>query len=94
MEMAPDTEDAEIRDWEGETELAPSWEIGDGKEKSHSKYPSLHQIKQQANSAAQDGVPSVFLKVVTESSALPTSQCCKQVFQGGTSTLELPLQRT
>ena len=37
---------------------------------------NIRVCKQQANSAARDGVPSVFLKAVTESSALPTSECC------------------
>ena len=65
-----------MRDREGGTELAGSWEIGDGMEESHSPYPSLHQIKQQANAAAWNGGHSVFLKAATESSVLPTSQCC------------------
>ena len=80
IEMASESiredEDGVVRDREGGTELAGSWEIGDGMEESHSPHPSLHQIKQQANAAAWNGVRSLFLKAATESSALPTSQCC------------------
>ena len=46
MEMAPATEDCGVSDWVDGTELAPGWEIGDGREESHSQYPSLYQIKQ------------------------------------------------
>ena len=50
--MFPVTEDGGVSDWVDETELAPNWEIGDGREESHSLYPSLHQIKYKANVAA------------------------------------------
>lgn len=74
-------EDHDVRDQgTGGTEnLAPScnWEIGvSGWEESHSHYPSLHQIKQQANAAAWNGIRSVLLRAATESSAMPSFQCC------------------
>ena len=37
---------------------------------------SIWVYKQQANAGAWNGVCSVFLKTATESSALPSSQCC------------------